>query len=254
MPERGYFHAWRKAFDPKHWLAPTKAAPASRLHAWLDICQTATHQDIRHRDTDLKRGEVVLSVRHLAERWRWSKSRVSRFIRELEARTAIETVSGTPYGTVYLVVNYDTYAGSVDAVRDSERDTKRDTSGTPAGQEQEQKNKRTTKKPLPEVVEVFDYWASERKRVLNLNGGPQPVLSAARSSKINARLGEGYDVATLKRAVDGCLASDFHLEGGHTDIELICRDQKHVEQFLIRLGQSQNGNGQHANPKARGRL
>ena len=35
----------------------------------------------------------------------------------------------------------------------------------------------------------------------------------------------------LKEAIDGCLASPFHLAGGHLDIELICRDQQHVERY-----------------------
>ena len=84
------------------------------------------------------------------------------------------------------------------------------------------------------VREVFEYWVVRRKVALNLNGGPPPVLSAKRSAKIVARMDEGYDVPALKEAVDGCMGSDFHREGGHTDIELICRDQTKVESFLHR--------------------
>lgn len=61
-----------------------------------------------------------------------------------EARTAIETVRGTPDGTVYRIVNYDTYAVDSSDEWDRQRDTLRDSSGTAAGQEQEQENKKRT--------------------------------------------------------------------------------------------------------------
>ena len=30
----------------------------------------------------------------------------------------------------------------------------------------------------------------------------------------------------------GCLGNAFNVEKGHVDIELICRDQKHIEQYM----------------------
>jgi hypothetical protein len=91
----------------------------------------------------LERGEIVASLRTLGERWRWSKDRVKRFMSELEVRTAIKTVRETPDGTVYHIVNYDTYAVARDSNRDSESDSKRDSGETAARQEQE-RNKPTT--------------------------------------------------------------------------------------------------------------
>ena len=102
--------------------------------------------------------------------------------------------------------------------------------------------------------EVFDYWVLRRREALNLNGGPQPVLNAKRSKSIMARIGEGYDVPTLKRAVDGCMASDFHLKGGHLDIELICRDAGKVDGFLLRTPDEPEGSAElgSARPLASG--
>lgn len=80
---------------------------------------------------------------------------------------------------------------------------------------------------------VFTYWAHARHRALGLNGeGPKQIPTARRLSKIKARLAEGYTVEDLKRAVEGVLASEYHLKGGYTDIELICRDQAHVERYI----------------------
>lgn len=102
--------------------------------------------------------------------------------------------------------------------------------------EEEKRQKRAETKAA--VTEVFEYWVMRRSSVLNTNGGVPPTLSATRSNKIKARLGDGYDVPTLKRAVDGCMASDFHVKGKHVDIELICRDQEKVDAFLLRAAEA----------------
>ena len=88
------------------------------------------------------------------------------------------------------------------------------------------------------AMAVFKYWANTRHHALGLNGqGPKQVPTARRLSKIKARLAEGYTVDQLKAAIDGVLASDYHLKGGYTDIELICRDQSHVERYMLRAPQ-----------------
>ena len=45
--------------------------------------------------------------------------------------------------------------------------------------------------------------------------------------------------------MDGCLGSEFHVEGGHTDLELICRDEKHVDRFMAQARKNGNGSGTH---------
>ena len=82
------------------------------------------------------------------------------------------------------------------------------------------------------ISEVFEYWEGERRRVLGRKSTVAMKATNARLSKVRARLGEGYTTSALKRAVDGCLGNAFNVERGHVDIELICRDQKHVEQYL----------------------
>ena len=140
---QGWLPVWRKLFDADHPLAPDKRAPASKIHAWIDLCQLAQHGDYEHAGERLGRGEVLGAVRHLAKRWGWSKSRVERFINDLSTRTQIETVRGTPRGTIYRIVNYDTYASPTNCDRDIFRDRERDTSGTAAGQEQQLTIKKT---------------------------------------------------------------------------------------------------------------
>lgn len=81
------------------------------------------------------------------------------------------------------------------------------------------------------IRDVFDHWRSVMAK------GTRAVLNKKRESKIRARLGEGYSTDELKRAIDGCKASPHHQGQNDTgavydDIELICRDQQHVDLFL----------------------
>lgn len=140
----GWVPMYRAMYDPGHWLAPTKRDPSNRRDAWCDMIQMATRVPREGRYATLGVGEFVASVRTLARRWGWSKSRVLRFVCELEARTAIETVSETPAGTVYRIVNYRTYAIDRDSERDTSRDSERDRSGTAARQEQQVTGNKTS--------------------------------------------------------------------------------------------------------------
>ena len=84
-----------------------------------------------------------------------------------------------------------------------------------------------------ESIAVFEYWRDAREQVLGRNGsGVRMKPTEKRISKVRARLREGYSVEQLKSAVDGCLSRPFNVENGHLGLELICRDQDHVERYL----------------------
>lgn len=103
----------------------------------------------------------------------------------------------------------------------------------------------TIKKPkediyLVQVPEVFAYWQAALNH-------PQAKLTTKRKKNIQARLKDGYTVVDIKRAIDGCRASPFHMgqnESGaiYDDIELICRNGEKLENFISRS----NGNGKPA--------
>lgn len=81
-----------------------------------------------------------------------------------------------------------------------------------------------------DIQAVFDYW----KSVLD---HPKARLDDKRRQRIKARLRDGYSVDDLRSACDGCRSSPYHQgenERGavYDDIELICRDGKHVDQFI----------------------
>lgn len=83
-----------------------------------------------------------------------------------------------------------------------------------------------------EALSVFDYWQAERLKVPNTKRAkPTPE----RLSKIQDRLQQdGFTVDDLKLAVDGCLGNEFNVNGGYIDLELICRDDAHVTQYITK--------------------
>lgn len=145
MPDEPWTPAYARLFDPGHELAGDKAC---RRWAWLDLCHLASYRDhkrvVQGRVVTIRRGEFVASIRFLAARWGWSKDKVRRFLVLLESEPCckIETVDTTRDGTLYRVVEYDTYRAS----RDSDEHAggtptgrKRDANGTVTGQRKEVK-------------------------------------------------------------------------------------------------------------------
>lgn len=83
----------------------------------------------------------------------------------------------------------------------------------------------------PAARSVFEYWRAAREEALELNGGPRALPTEKRLSKVRARLKEGYTEDQLRQAIDGCMRDPYNVENGYLDLELICRDQAHVDQY-----------------------
>lgn len=85
--------------------------------------------------------------------------------------------------------------------------------------------------------QLFEFWKTELNH-------PRAKLDQKRKQKIHARLKDGYSLDDIKTAILGCRASPYHQGENdrgalYDDIELICRDGKHVDQF-IKLAQNPN--------------
>lgn len=81
-----------------------------------------------------------------------------------------------------------------------------------------------------DIIQIFNYW----QQILN---HPRAKMDSKRKRKIIDRLNDGYTVTDLLQAIDGCARSAYHQGDNQSgavydDIELICRDGKHVDQFL----------------------
>jgi hypothetical protein len=85
-----------------------------------------------------------------------------------------------------------------------------------------------------DVDEVYSYWVT----VMRPGRTRVPKLDATRLLKVRAAIAD-YGVEACKQAIDGCASSDFHMGRNrankrYDDLELIFRDQAHVEMFLER--------------------
>lgn len=64
------------------------AEPFTRAQAWIDLLLLANYADgyfiVRGNRVNVKRGQVGRSQQNLAERWKWSRGKVDRFLTEME--------------------------------------------------------------------------------------------------------------------------------------------------------------------------
>lgn len=126
MSEEAFLRLSRRFFLHPLW---TEDRPYSRAEAWLDCLRKATWEDQRQmvdgNMVDVKRGGLVASVRYLAKRWSWSKSKVCVFLDLLEQQKMIRREKGQGVTVIHLC-NYEKF--------NPKKDTNRDTDGTPKGQ------------------------------------------------------------------------------------------------------------------------
>lgn len=101
-----FFTVDRKLLESELWLSE----PFTKGQAWVDLIGRASYED-----GDLtKRGQLLISERDLAKRWKWTRGRVRWFLQGLEkngmiARTSQRTTSQPTQGTTLTIENYDKY-------------------------------------------------------------------------------------------------------------------------------------------------
>ena len=93
-------------------------------------------------------------------------------------------------------------------------------------EERRENKKREYKK---EIYIVFAYW----QKIFDHS---RSKLTKDRKAKIRTRLNEGYSINDLKRTIDGCKASSYHMGDNdqgkiYDSIELLFRNGDKVEQF-----------------------
>ena len=103
----------RTFFDHAFWK---EERVYSKAEALLDLIRSARFEEseaselIDGKMVSWTRGQWPASLRYLAKRWKWSKSKVNNFVRLLEERHFIkrQSVNGL---TVLSITNYDKYNG-----------------------------------------------------------------------------------------------------------------------------------------------
>lgn len=151
----------------EHWLWKEKE-PFDRRSAWIDLLLMANHKDFKTlykgKLVERKRGEVNTSTRYLADRWRWSRGRVNRFLELLEADEMV-TLNSTTDGTTITIENWGKWQ-DMPTANSTTDDTTHDTTGSTTGSTNDKKVKNNKKgkediysdlpEPLKEALKDFE--------------------------------------------------------------------------------------------------
>lgn len=143
--------------------------PFSKGQAWIDLLLLVNHAPkkcvVDGVLTEIGEGERLTSIRKLAERWQWSRDKVTKFLSILEKDEMIE-LKKSHHFTIIKVLNYGLYQGEMrknTATKktpnghrtDTER-TQTDTNNNENNEKNENKNKKGGARITDEIKEDFE--------------------------------------------------------------------------------------------------
>ena len=101
----------------------------TKLQAWLDLLLIAEYKPktifVRRIKVEIGRGQLAISIRELAERWKWGVNKVQSFLKELEATEKIEMLKSHTINVI-AICKYEHYQ---QIMSDTQTDTQTDTQG-----------------------------------------------------------------------------------------------------------------------------
>jgi len=104
----GWIKLNRGLFDNELWISE----PFSRGQAWVDLLLLANHKDSyyykRGNKIVVKRGQLGRSCVELSDRWKWSRTKVNKFLKDLEKEHQIEVIKSSVTQLV-TILNYDKF-------------------------------------------------------------------------------------------------------------------------------------------------
>ncbi len=234
----GWIKLYRQLQDCWIWKIDE---PFDKRSAWIDLLMSANHSDhkilFNGELVTIKRGQVMTSIRKLAERWKWSYDKCLRYLKLLEAdgmllkesdknRTRLtiakyeffQDVPNTDNGTVRTPVSEQSEHPQVNVPN-----TDNGTGRTPISDKQEYKECKELKNDKNEKesnITVFDNTVCQTETVQRVvkawNGletyGINPVSRISSSSKryksLVARLNE-YGIENVLKAIENIKGSDY---------------------------------------------
>ena len=104
--EKGWISLSRSIVDNWVW---DNGEQFSRGQAWIDLLLSANHEDRKimfdGKPLLVKRGSFVTSQHKLADKWHWSRHKVSLFLKALQSDQMIDTIVNHQQTTI-IVRNY----------------------------------------------------------------------------------------------------------------------------------------------------
>jgi hypothetical protein len=104
----GWIKLHRKLSENSLWTSE----PFTRGQAWVDLILLANHEYgfffLRDHKIEVERGQVGYSQLKLAERWKWSRTKVRSFLNTLEKEQQV--IQQQSHSTsIITIINYDEY-------------------------------------------------------------------------------------------------------------------------------------------------
>lgn len=131
----GWISIYRQIQD--HWIWRSKE-PFDKRSAWIDLLLLVNHKDeeIEFDSGTIKveRGQRITSLEKLANRWKWSRHKVSDFLNRLEQEHMLTQVRDKKK-TLISIENYDKYQIEKE-ITDMSEDNRKSESRTCPGHKQ----------------------------------------------------------------------------------------------------------------------
>jgi len=170
----GWIKTYRKLSDNPIWTLE----PFTKGQAWVDLFLIANHKDgqisVRGNIIQVKRGQVGWSEVKLAERWKWSRNKVRRYLKHLETEQQIEQLKNS-VSSIITIVNYELYQGTEQQNGQQTIQQKDSRRNTNKNDKNEKKNKRGfsfNEIEFPEdlisidgFIETYKDWYDHRKQI-----------------------------------------------------------------------------------------
>jgi hypothetical protein len=193
-----------------------EGAPYDDRVAWAWLIGAARWEDglvsIKGCPVPLKRGQLSFSLRFLADKFLWSKDRVSRFLDRLVSWGAItiETATGQ---TIITICNYCSYQDG----KDSDKDTLKDRVEDRPKDKEEEYNKYNNTHTHAHAREKSGF-----QKVYDFGTEVFPRLADRNTSAITRWLADGADaeldiIPEIKRAAGRDIRSWEYFDGGVKD-------------------------------------
>jgi hypothetical protein len=223
--ELGWIKVHRKIQDTVGYFAE----PFCRNMAWIDLLLLANHEDnffrFRGIRVDVKRGQTGVSIETFCDRWKWSRGKTERWLKELEKDKKIVRQKDN-VTTLISILNYSQYqdndkaSDKASSNADGQQTVKQTDTNKNDKKEEEGKNTATAVVEMGIVVvkEIANKVWSDKKWMEELCIGCGLTMPGAKDWMRQFNLSvsqdaiEGFNHAKYKKMFQGWLRSK--LNGG----------------------------------------
>jgi len=184
MSSDGYVSIYRQIWDNEYLWGDK---PFARGQAWIDLVLLMNHKDTyvaKHKVT-VHRGQRIISIRQLSDRWGWSRTKISDFLNSLQSAGMAKIESDTKK-TVVTIANYSFFQDA----KDTEKTPKRHRGDTemPATNNNDNND-------IKKIIYIVEYLNEKTGKAFKTN-------NKSTIGHINARLAEGFTIDDFKLVID----------------------------------------------------